>query len=44
MAERRQTGRKRPPDREAILRQSWLDVIESLDARTLVIGGKSNSA
>lgn len=41
MRERRRTGKRRPPDREPILRQTWLDVIESLDAQTLVIGGKS---
>jgi predicted alpha/beta-hydrolase family hydrolase len=41
MAERRRTGKRRPPDREPILRQAWLDAIESIDAQTLVIGGKS---
>jgi predicted alpha/beta-hydrolase family hydrolase len=41
MLERRRTGKRRPPDREPILRQTWLDVIDSLDARTLVVGGKS---
>jgi predicted alpha/beta-hydrolase family hydrolase len=41
MLERRRTGKRRPPDREPILRQTWLDVIESLNAETLVIGGKS---
>ena len=41
MAERRQTGKRRPPDREPVLRQTWLDVIASIEANTLFIGGKS---
>ena len=41
MAERRQTGKRRPPDREPVLRQAWLDVIASIEAKTLFIGGKS---
>ncbi|MCY2989454.1 MAG: alpha/beta fold hydrolase [Planctomycetota bacterium] len=41
MAERRQTGKRRPPDREPVLRQTWLDVIASVEAKTLFIGGKS---
>ena len=41
MAERRQTGKRRPPDREPVLRQTWLDVIASVEANTLFIGGKS---
>jgi uncharacterized protein len=41
MAQRRQTGKKRPPDREPVLRQAWLKVIEQFDAGTLIIGGKS---
>ena len=41
MAERRQTGKRRPPDREPILRQTWLDMIASVEAQTLFIGGKS---
>ena len=41
MAERRQTGKRRPPDREPVLRQAWLDVIASVEAQTLFIGGKS---
>ena len=41
MASRR-TGPKRPPDREAVLRQAWLDVIEGLGGGDHVaIGGKS---
>jgi predicted alpha/beta-hydrolase family hydrolase len=41
MAERRRAGVRRPPDREAVLRQSWLDVIAELGVgRHLVIGGK----
>lgn len=41
MAERRSSGRKRPPDRQPVLRQTWLDVIGSIDVETLIIGGKS---
>ena len=41
MAERRQTGKQRPPDREPVLRETWLTVIEQLGAKDLVIGGKS---
>jgi uncharacterized protein len=35
------TGKKRPPDREPLLRQTWLRVIEHLGSAGLVIGGKS---
>ena len=41
MAERRQTGKRRPPDREPVLRRSRLEVIAAVDARPLIIGGKS---
>jgi hypothetical protein len=41
MAERRQTGKRRPPDREPVLRRTWLEVIAAVDARPLIIGGKS---
>lgn len=41
MAQRRQTGKQRPPDREPLLRQTWLSVIEQLGAENLIIGGKS---
>jgi hypothetical protein len=41
MADRRRTGKRRPPNREPILRQTWLDVIASVEAQTLFIGGKS---
>jgi uncharacterized protein len=37
----RQTGKRSPPDREPVLRQSWLRIIERLGPRQLVIGGKS---
>ena len=40
MAERRQ-GKKRPPDREAVLRETWLSVVGQLGHERLVIGGKS---
>jgi predicted alpha/beta-hydrolase family hydrolase len=41
MAEFRSTKRKRPPDREPVLRQTWLDVVAQLGRERLVIGGKS---
>src|SRR5262245_28551345 len=41
MAEKRKTGKGRPPDREPVLREAWLDVIQSLGTPGLVIGGKS---
>ena len=41
MVDRRQTGKKRPPNREPVLRESWLKVIETLGRDHLVIGGKS---
>jgi uncharacterized protein len=41
MAARRATGKGKPPDREPILRETWLKVIEKQKAKRLVIGGKS---
>ena len=42
MASRRLTGKKRPPDREPVLRQSWRETIDTLGPPArLVIGGKS---
>ena len=41
MAERGTTGRKRPPDREPVLRETWRLVVEALGAERLIIGGKS---
>jgi predicted alpha/beta-hydrolase family hydrolase len=41
MAARRDSGKRRPPDPEPVLRRCWLDVIASVDAGTLIIGGKS---
>ena len=41
MAGRRKTGKRRPPDREPALRETWHNVIASLDAKTLIVGGKS---
>jgi hypothetical protein len=35
------SGTRRPPDRELVLRQTWLQVIEQLGAERLIIGGKS---
>ena len=41
MIQRREAGTRRPPNREPVLRESWLEVIESLEADRLIIGGKS---
>jgi uncharacterized protein len=41
MASRNKTGKKRPPDREPALRETWLEVVEMLRRKRLVIGGKS---
>jgi predicted alpha/beta-hydrolase family hydrolase len=41
MASRRESGKGRPPDREPVLRETWLRVIESVKAEKLLIGGKS---
>jgi uncharacterized protein len=41
MESRRSTGKKKPPDRESVLRETWLKVIEKLGNEGLVIGGKS---
>lgn len=41
MAERRKSGRKKPPDREPVLRQTWLDMVAALKPERLIIGGKS---
>jgi hypothetical protein len=41
MAQRRQSGRRPPPDREPVLRATWLKVLASVKAKTLFIGGKS---
>jgi hypothetical protein len=41
MNERRRSGKRRPPDREPILRETWLAVIAQLGAKGLFIGGKS---
>jgi predicted alpha/beta-hydrolase family hydrolase len=41
MASRRGTGKNKPPDREPVLRATWLRVIELVRTDRLVIGGKS---
>lgn len=42
MHHRRETGKKRPPDRAPVLEATWRAVIDRLgDAANLVIGGKS---
>jgi len=41
MASFRKTGKRKPADREAVLRETWLRVIELVGRMNLVIGGKS---
>jgi predicted alpha/beta-hydrolase family hydrolase len=41
MTARLATGKAKPPDREPVLRETWLNVIKKLGAKGLVIGGKS---
>ena len=41
MAAKRLTGKSKPPDREPILRETWLKVVNALGREGLVIGGKS---
>jgi predicted alpha/beta-hydrolase family hydrolase len=42
MRRRRESGERRPPDREPVLREAWLEVIAALGGgEGLVIGGKS---
>ena len=41
MSEARRVGRRRPPDREPVLLQTWETMIQRLGARDLIIGGKS---
>jgi len=41
MAQRRATGKTRPPDREPILLDTWREVVRSVESARLFIGGKS---
>lgn len=41
MAERRETGKKKPPNPQRILEATWHEVIDDLGPDKLVIGGKS---
>lgn len=41
MATYRKTGQRKPPDRELVLRETWLNVVAKLGHDGLVIGGKS---
>ncbi len=41
MAKRRVDDKRRPPDREAVLLQSWTTVVDALGPERLVVGGKS---
>lgn len=41
MAQRRSSGRRRPPDRTEILLERWREVVAALGPASLVIGGKS---
>lgn len=44
MAERRHTGKKRPPDREPVLAEAFRAVIGRAGAGRIVVGGKSMGA
>lgn len=41
MEDRSRTGRKRPPDREEVLKATWLAVLNEITLDKVVIGGKS---
>ena len=41
MAARGASGKQKPPDREPVLRKTWLEVVKLLGADGLVLGGKS---
>jgi len=41
MASQRKTSKRKPPDRELVLRETWLKVVNLLGREGLVIGGKS---
>ena len=41
MTNSRKTGKKGPPDSPPVLRETWLNVINSVGVKSLVIGGKS---
>jgi predicted alpha/beta-hydrolase family hydrolase len=41
MASKRVAGKKKPPDREPVLRETWLNVVRVLGHEGLIIGGKS---
>jgi uncharacterized protein len=41
MASQRVTGNRKPPDREPVLRETWLNIVSMLGCEGLVIGGKS---
>lgn len=41
MAERRTSGKRGPPDREPVLRQTWHDVVQQLGQENVILGGKS---
>ena len=41
MAARRTDGKRKPPDRQPILLETWRSVIEDLGPEKLIIGGKS---
>jgi len=41
MAKRREDGKKRPPDRQPVLLESWRAVIAAIGRDRIVVGGKS---
>jgi predicted alpha/beta-hydrolase family hydrolase len=41
MAQHRETGKKRPPDREPVLLEAWGKVVSTLGVKHLIVSGKS---
>jgi predicted alpha/beta-hydrolase family hydrolase len=41
MAGYRKTGKRKPPDREPVLRETWMRVVDMLGGARLIMGGKS---
>jgi predicted alpha/beta-hydrolase family hydrolase len=41
MAGYRKTGNRKPPDREPVLRETWMRVVDMLGGARLIMGGKS---
>jgi predicted alpha/beta-hydrolase family hydrolase len=41
MVKARESGRRRPPDRQPVLLEAWRAIIDCIGAKSLIIGGKS---